>query len=560
MAQGKGSSGKKLRRSPSDPSGYLFAAISPKRPQTPPPPESKRDSKKFQEEEDDRTEVTTKGEQKVVVQLVSLEASSSLPPRDNPLLPDKFFANRIHSKQSTLPPLFLKNRHKSLPGTPKTSPSPEDKENSPTSPALLQEIVVGGNLEFLPPAALVLSETSPPESLEDKNLSLLDHSAVGTPVFSLGSPLPVIHAHKNFSHSSRAKISYWRSPDATGAGDAVPRAVFQNLLVFKERMFGSMTISNTQTLELYGHRGARGLSPENTLPAYRTAISVGVDYVDMDVGMTRDGVVVVTHDIALNPDITRDAKGQWLTDNSILVKDLTLAELQNYDVGRIKPGTQYSKLFPYQYPIDHTPIPTLKQVIQYVKQLAGDKVAFQIEIKTDPEYPDHTASPKIFVDAIAKILQEENIITHTVIQAFDYRCLLELQKINSEIITAYLTDKDGEIKMYSKDPNIAGLWTAGHLLKDYDSSILNMIAKLGGKIWGPQDTQLTPELVQAAHQHGLKVVPWSWPEKIGKELDIEFTEKLITMGIDGIITDRPDILRGLMAARGMRVPSIKLNK
>ena len=75
-----------------------------------------------------------------------------------------------------------------------------------------------------------------------------------------------------------------------------------------------------------------------------------------------------------------------------------------------------------------------------------------------------------------------------------------------------------------------------------------MITTLGGKIWGPQDLELTPELVQEAHQLGLEVVPWSWPEKSGTELNVKITEELMNMGVDGIITDRPDILRGLMAS------------
>lgn len=309
-----------------------------------------------------------------------------------------------------------------------------------------------------------------------------------------------------------------------------------------------MIISNAQSFDIYGHRGARGLAPENTLPAYRAALAIGVDYVDMDVGMTRDGVVVVTHDIALDPNITRDSKGQWIPQDRILVKDLPLAQLQSYDVGRIKPGTTYSKLFPEQQSVDGTHIPTLQEVIATVKQIAGGQVGFQIEIKTDPAHPGWTASPHAFASSIAKILVEENIIDRTIIQAFDYRCLLELQNINSRIVTAYLTAQEEEPKLHHKDPKIAGLWTAGHLLKNYDNSIPTMITTLGGKIWGPQDVELTFDLVKEAHQLGLRVVPWSWPEKTGLEIDVSFTKKLISMGIDGIITDRPDVVRGLLGS------------
>ena len=312
-------------------------------------------------------------------------------------------------------------------------------------------------------------------------------------------------------------------------------------------------------LGIYGHRGARGLSPENTIPAYQTALAVGVDYVDMDINMTKDGVLVVTHNFALNPIITRDAKGHWIsTKMKVFVKDLTLAQLQQYDVGRIKPGTLYSRLFASQYPVDHTHIPTLKQVIDYVKSVAGDRVGFQIEIKTDPTHPEWSFSPKKLATALAKLMQQEGIVNRTEVQAYDWRCLLAIQKINPKIVTAYLTDELIVKSMSSSDPKVAGLWSAGYLLKNY-RSVPDMIAALGGKIWGPEYWGVTLKLVNEAHHDqlkvvGFKLVPYTWPEKYGTEFNPKLIEKLIDMGVDGIITDRPDMLRGLMAARGMKVP------
>lgn len=302
---------------------------------------------------------------------------------------------------------------------------------------------------------------------------------------------------------------------------------------------------STHAPKIYGHRGARGLAPENSLPGYRTALACGVDYVDMDIGMTQDGVVVVTHDIALNPNITRDSCGHWLTRNDLLVKDFTYKELQAFDVGTIKPGTQYYKLFPHQIAESPTSIPTLRQVIEYVKTASGETVGFQIEIKTDPLHPQWTATPEQFAQAIIEVLNAMGVVQRTEVQAFDYRCLLALQKLDAQVQTAYLTAADSKLQMLNPDPQVAGLWTAGYLLKNYSYSIPQMIASLGGKIWGPQDVELTRELVQAAHDFGLKVVPWSWPEKKGQEFSEEMVLKLIDLGVDGIITDRPDLLQQL---------------
>jgi glycerophosphoryl diester phosphodiesterase len=211
-------------------------------------------------------------------------------------------------------------------------------------------------------------------------------------------------------------------------------------------------------VQIYGHRGARGLMPEQTLPAYVAVLRLGVDYVDMDVGMTKDGVLVITHDLTLNPDLTRDENGRWITDR-IPIKSLTLRELQKYDVGRLKPGTKYGSYFPYQRPVDHTPIPTLREVVRLVKKIAGDKVGFQIEIKTDPTQPELTASPKEFAQALHQLIAEEGIANRTEVQAFDWRCLIDLSRLSGTIKTAYLSDHTTEM-MNDTEKRDLDCWSA----------------------------------------------------------------------------------------------------
>ena len=315
--------------------------------------------------------------------------------------------------------------------------------------------------------------------------------------------------------------------------------------------------TNLLAVEIYGHRGARGLAPENTIPAYKDALAIGVNYIDMDVVMTKDHHVVVSHDLTLNPNFTRDKNGKWIDPNKkILVKDLTLKELQFYDVGRIKPGTAYAKLFKHQIPVDGTHIPTLKQVIDYTKRVAGDKVGFQIEIKNDPDHPDETFPPTVLAKAVAKILQQENIVDRTEVQAFDWRNLYELHKINPKIKTAFLTYKAGINDMLSSNNKIAGLWTGDHLFKDY-TSMPAMVFELGGNIWGPQDTELTKKNLDIAHKLGLKVVVWTWPGEPDGDHEVfnkQRMHQLIIWGVDGIITDRPDKLRALLKSMGKSIP------
>jgi glycerophosphoryl diester phosphodiesterase len=92
--------------------------------------------------------------------------------------------------------------------------------------------------------------------------------------------------------------------------------------------------------DLQGHRGARGLAPENTLPAFSRAIEIGVATLELDVGVSADGAIVVAHDVRLNPDFTRDASGAWIAAPGPRLRDLPLIELKRFDVGTLKPGTE----------------------------------------------------------------------------------------------------------------------------------------------------------------------------------------------------------------------------
>jgi glycerophosphoryl diester phosphodiesterase len=322
-------------------------------------------------------------------------------------------------------------------------------------------------------------------------------------------------------------------------------------------LFTSSWAATAPKIEIYGHRGARSWEPENSLPSYEAALRAGVDWVDLDVLLSKDGRVVVSHDLVLNPDITRDAQGLFLS-TKIVAKNLNLRQLQVFDVGRISPLSSYGQYFPWQIPRDGIRMPTLEEVIHSVKQVAGDSVRFQIEMKTDPVNPDISPDPKALARALYKILRQEKIVTTVEVQAFDFRCLYALQKLDPRIHTAYLTSRDNERggvdDFFHSDPGLAGRWTGGKLVKDYGSSMPRMIRSLGGSVWGPEDAQLTYERLLEAHELGLKVVVWTWPEKSGSAFDETLVRRMLDWGVDGIITDDPARLRTLLEAEGRPVP------
>lgn len=290
---------------------------------------------------------------------------------------------------------------------------------------------------------------------------------------------------------------------------------------------------------VYAHRGARSLWPENTLYAYLQALKLQVDFIDMDVHLTRDGVVVVTHDDFLNPDITQDAQGHWITQR-LLIKRLTYAELQQYNVCHIKPGTVYARLFPLQQGPRVCHIPRLIDVIRSVQQQATYPVRYQIELKTNPRLPHATARPRQLARAVVEIIRNTGITGQTEVQAFDFRCLNAVQRLAPEVATAYLTDHTSRAQMLSSDRRVATHWTGGPRLATYQGSLPRMVKALGGRLWEPEFGSFTKAEVSEAHALGLKVVVWNWPEYSKQHYRPAHLGQLAAWGVDGVIADHPE--------------------
>ncbi len=305
-------------------------------------------------------------------------------------------------------------------------------------------------------------------------------------------------------------------------------------------------MSSATAFDLQGHRGARGLAPENTLPAFARALAIGVTTLELDVGITEDGVVVVSHDRRLNPDLARGTDGRWLRGPTRTIRELTFHELQRYDVGRIRPGSDYSKRFPEQRRMDGVHIPRLADVFDLARQARNDEVRFNVETKISPEAPEETAGPDEFARALIQVIRDNGMARRTIVQSFDWRTLASVQREAPEIATSYLSSQSAGIDNIGAGQPEASLWTAGVRLRDH-GSVPKMVKAAGGAIWSPNYQDLDAALVKEAQGLGLKVLPWT----INDPADME---RLIGWGVDGIITDRPDRLRDVMAARGLALP------
>jgi glycerophosphoryl diester phosphodiesterase len=308
----------------------------------------------------------------------------------------------------------------------------------------------------------------------------------------------------------------------------------------------AVVMPTTHAFDMQSHRGGRGLLPENTLAAFENAIRMGTTTIELDIAITSDGIPVVSHDPALNPAYTRDANGQWLTRHEPLIKNMTLAEVQTYDIGRLNPGHPYGREFPEQQPRDGQRIPALADLFKLVNDMGAQDLHFDMETKINPHQPNNTLAPEDFVKTLLKVIHEAGMTRRVMVQSFDWRTLELLHALEPDIRTMYLTVEWDDFNTV-RDP----AWTAGHRIQQFKGSVPHMVRASAGTapgiIWAPNFKNLTPELTKTAQSLGLQVIPWTVNDK--PQMD-----RLLGFGVDGIISDYPDRLRSVMAERGMALP------
>jgi len=298
--------------------------------------------------------------------------------------------------------------------------------------------------------------------------------------------------------------------------------------------------------DIEAHRGGRALFPENTLLAFANALTMGVTTLELDVGVTKDGAIVVSHERGLNPDLARDAAGVYIAPPGIPFVQLSLADVKTYDVGQIRPGSAYAAQFPDQRAVPGTRIPALNEVLALVRKSGDNHVRLNIETKIDPNHPEQSPEPQRFVSLLLDLLQAEKFSDRVTIQSFDWRTLQLVQKLAPTIPTVYLTQQTGSGATISLDK--ASEWTAGFNPADYGKSLPRTIQAAGGAIWSPYFGDVDAELIAESHGLGLSVVVWT----VNKPADMA---RMIEIGVDGIISDRPDLLRQLVGEKAVTLPT-----
>lgn len=250
-----------------------------------------------------------------------------------------------------------------------------------------------------------------------------------------------------------------------------------------------------------------GAYPPNSIEGVERCLAAPIDGIEIDALLTADGQVVAHHDYWLGPDATR-LNGEWLAERGPAIGDLTLDQLQAYDIGRLRPGSEYEVKYPGREVFDGARIPTFDAILDTLRRAAGRRRLIYIEMKTDPQ--DRTASPApdAFLDAVLRIVEAADYVEHTKIIAFEWALLRAAKERNPAIATAHLTIPTLLLDQVRLLPNGDSPWLEGFDAKYHGGSEIAAIKAHGGMEWSLYVAEVTPESVAEAHSLGLKVGAW----------------------------------------------------
>ena len=305
--------------------------------------------------------------------------------------------------------------------------------------------------------------------------------------------------------------------------------------------------------DLQAHRGGRGENTEESAQAFRHALELGVTTLEFDIVMSKDGVPVVWHDPEVQAEKCSDTAPATPGDHFYpyvgkLLHQLTWAQLQT-----LRCDKKLAK-FPAQQVAEGNRMLQLKDVFALAKKYGATKdIYYNIETKVEGDHRDWSAEPSVFVNALLSAVEDAGVQDHVMIQSFDWRTFPLVKAAAPNIPLVMLWDETTWMK--------GSPWTGDVRYEDVNGDILKAAKKLGVQVLSPGYTNpygLLPgqreyklvadkEFVQAAHQDGFRVVPWTINNK-------DILAQQIEAGVDGIITDYPTMLRKVMEDKGMPLP------
>ena len=300
-----------------------------------------------------------------------------------------------------------------------------------------------------------------------------------------------------------------------------------------------MILAKPNHIKIYGHRGARGDLPENTLDSFNFLFENKISAFETDILISRDLVPVINHDFRLNPALTRNSDGNWIENDDIKIFDLTYEQLSKFKIGSIDKKSKYGRRFDDQKSLGEINIPKLSDLLELASNNISDDLIINLEIKSTPVEDNLTPSPNAMARLITDEVNKTELKDKVIYSSFDWRILREIKNINHQSSRAYLTS-ELKGKVYDKSP-----WLDFMPLYDSDSRELpRLIKTLGGEAWHPKHKDINKDMVRISHEEGLPVNVWTVNEKYEMLRMIEY-------GVDGIITDYPLRLKKLCEKEGI---------
>ena len=292
-----------------------------------------------------------------------------------------------------------------------------------------------------------------------------------------------------------------------------------------------MILSKPNYIKIYGHRGARGVLPENTLESFKYLFENNIHSYETDILISKDFIPVITHDFRLDPSYTKDINDNWIEDENIKIIDLTYDQILQFDVGTLNKLSKYGRKFVNQKSLQNQKIPKLSELLKLTSDNIVEDLLINLEIKSTPIEKNLTPEPDEMVKIIIDEVSRSNLEDRIIYSSFDWRVLREIKERDSKIPRAYLTS-GARGKIYDKSP-----WLDFTPLHN-GVELPELIKALGGSAWHPNYKDVNKEIVQTSHDKGLPVNVWT----VNRESDML---RMIDYGVDGIMTDYPLKLKEL---------------
>ena len=299
-----------------------------------------------------------------------------------------------------------------------------------------------------------------------------------------------------------------------------------------------MILSKSNHIKIYGHRGARGVLPENTLESFKYLFENNIHAYETDILISKDFIPVITHDFRLDPSYTKDINDNWIEDENIKIIDLTYDQILQFDVGTLNKLSKYGRKFINQKSLQNQKIPKLSELLKLTSDNIVEDLLINLEIKSTPIEKNLTPEPDEMVKIIIDEVSRSNLEDRIIYSSFDWRVLREIKERDSKIPRAYLTS-GARGKIYDKSP-----WLDFTPLHN-GVELPELIKALGGSAWHPNYKDVNKELVQISHDKGLPVNVWT----VNRESDML---RMIDYGVDGIMTDYPLKLKELCERKNIK--------